>query len=254
MRTRSFALTLLITGACALTGCEGTGEQDDLAQAQACLDAVPASNPAAADACLPFVTSYSSPRANALKCSIYMTSGGLIEDKIVRAYQSLKNSGATNKEANFMAALSLTVPTVTAAYAKAQAGNEFCKASGSPGMIYVGAAVLAGTYLNKVIEGVTGGAVDTSDPAAVQAKVQDMLNDCTGPTPDARCADDLPVLGATVVTLADAYCADASANEEVCSTVESTVQSAGSDPAKVGKALFCYLDKKTYDASLDRCL
>lgn len=244
---------LLIAGTLALTSCEGTGEQDDLAQAQACLDNVSPSNPQAAQACLQFVSGYSSARANVLKCSIYMTSAGLTEDKIVQAYTSLRTSTATNKEANFMAALSLNLPTIDAAYDTVSTGNAYCKISGSSGMVFVGAAVLAGTYLNKVIASVTGSGVDASDPSAVQNKVQSMLADCTSATPSSACTTDLPTLGNTVLTLSSAYCSSSSANQDVCTPVNDAVQNAGSDPAKIGKALYCYLDKKTYNSSLDMC-
>ena len=244
---------LMLGGALALTSCEGTGEQDDLAQAQSCLDGVSSSNPQAAEGCLKYVSGYTSARANGLKCSIYMTAAGLTEDKLVQAYSSLKNSGSANKEANFMAALSLTLPTIDDAYDKTVVGNEFCKISGSPGMVYVGAAVVAGTYLNKVIADLTGSGVNPNDPASIEAKVQTMLTDCTAPTPPASCTANLPTLGQTVLTLSGAYCANASANQDVCGTIDSAVQSAGSDPAKVGQALYCYLDQKTYNASLDIC-
>lgn len=112
-------------------------EQDDLAKAQDCLDKVDQSNPTSADACLQYVAKYDSQQAQILKCSIYMTSGGLVENKIVAAYKALKEDGQTNKHATYMAILSLDQPTAVAALPKAKAANLYCQASGVPGLMYL---------------------------------------------------------------------------------------------------------------------
>ena len=259
MIIKSFKFTMLATGvltaALSLTACEKSGgENEDLASAQSCLDQVPQNNPASAAACLPLVEGYDSAAANALKCSIYMTSGGLIESKIVNAYNALKNGGDANKEATFMALLSLDVPDVTSAYRTAVTGNQFCKVSTSKGLVFVGATIVAGTYLAKVIKESTGSAINMNDPAGVAAAVQTMLATCSSASPDPACSTDVTTLGATTVALADAYCGNSSADQAVCGKINAAVVAANGDDAKVGKALYCYLAQKSYDAATDACV
>lgn len=231
--------------------CTKNSESDDLAKAQKCLDEVPQSNPAAADGCLQYVSKHDSQQANILKCSIYMTSGGLVENKVVKAYTALKDSTQTNKEAAFMTVLSLDFPNVTEGYTKAVKADGFCQASGVSGLKYISGVIVAGTYMNKIV-----GGVNVDDPASIQASVQAMLDKCA-PTPptviDASCTTDIATLGATVVTLADSYCDNSSADQSVCSQVNSAVAAAGGNTSNVGLALFCYLNKKTFNSTTQQC-
>ncbi len=238
--------------ACAATAvsCKKS-ESDDLAAAQKCLDEVPQSNPEAADSCLQYVEKHDSQQANILKCSIYMTSGGLVENKVVKAYTALKDSAQTNKEAAFMAVLALDRPNVTDGYTKAVKADGYCQASGVSGLKYISGVIVAGTYMNKVI-----GGVNIDDPAQIASAVQIMLDKCapTPPTPiDASCTTDIATLGATVVTLADSYCDKDNADESVCTKVNDAVAAAGGNTSDVGLALFCYLNKKTFNATTHEC-
>lgn len=254
MKKLIFAAIALSLTAAAATSC-AKKENDDLAKAQDCLDHVPQSDPTAADACYAYVEKYTSQQANILKCSIKMTSGGLVENKIVKAYIALKDNTQTNKTAAYMAALALDLPDPSTGYDKAVAANQFCSVSGIPGLVYLSSVIVAGSYMNKAIATLsgTGTGLDISDPASMNAAVTNLLNKCNSNPPDAACTSDLPTLGATVTTVAGSYCAQTNADQSVCSSINSTVDAAGSDPAAVGQALFCYLQNHTYNPATGVC-
>jgi hypothetical protein len=200
-----------------------------------------------------YVQNYNSQQANILKCSIKLTSGGLIESKIVSAYKALKNSTVTNKTAAYMAVLSLDNPQTTG-YTKAVEADGYCKQTGVTGLVYISSVILAGTYMNKVIADLTGSAVNvTDDPSAINSAVTTMLNACTSNPPDSNCTSDLSTLGGTVTTIASSYCTSTSADQSVCSNVNSAVTAAGGDSTQVGQAVFCYLQNKTYNTTTHVC-
>lgn len=243
---------LSFTGALTLSACSQSKESDDLAKAQQCLDEVPQSNPENAESCLQYVSKYDSQQANILKCSIHMTTGGLVENKVLKAYNALKDSTQTNKEAAFMAVLSLDKPNINDGYTRAVTADAYCQASGVSGLKYISGVIVAGSYMNKII-----GGVDITNPSAIETQVQTMLNKCA-PTPptaiDPSCETDIAQLGTTVVTLSDAYCKKADADQSVCTQINGAVASAGGDTTDVGRALFCYLNKKTYNATTNECV
>lgn len=232
-------------------------EQDDLAKGQDCLDNVDENNPTSADACLEFVAKYDSQQAQILKCSIYMTSGGLVENKIVAAYKALKEEGQTNKHATYMAILSLDQPTALLALPKAKAANTFCQASGVPGLMYLSSAILAGTSINATIEDLTGNGIDINDPAGMNTAITNMLNKCTDPTtvsPDLeKCEANLATMGEATVALASSYCDSTEADQDVCAQINGATEAAGNDTSKVGQALLCYLKDLHYDAVSGNC-
>lgn len=248
-----FALVLATT----LVGCNEQ-EQDDLAKAQACLDKVPQSNPTAADECLQYVANYDSQQANILKCSIYTTSGGLVENKVVNAYKALKDDTESNKTAVYMAYLALNLPDVDSAYTKAELADRYCQASGVPGMMYLSKIILSGTTFNYAIKNLPSGAgsgtgIDFNDPAAASAAVQNLLNECTGLTPPASCTNSLNTLGGATVALANQYCSNANADQNVCASINGAVDAAGGDPNQVGQSLFCYLKNLHYNSTTGQC-
>ncbi len=241
-----------------LLSCTSGQEMDDLAKAQKCLDEVPQSSPASADACLQYVEKYSSQQANILKCSIYMTSGGLMESKIVDAYKALKDNTQTNKEAAYMVILSLDKPDVDSGYSKAKNADEFCQASGVSGLRYLSGIIVAGTYMRKVAEAVPGGAaIDLSDPNSVNTVVNNLLQQCApaGSDPDPACFADgeINTLGTAVVNLANSFCGTQGADQAVCSDVRSALEQAGANTADTGQAILCYLSGKTYDPVSQQC-
>lgn len=235
-----------------LVGCKQT-EQDDLAKAQQCLDEVPQSNPEAASACFQYAEKYDSQQADILKCSILMTSGGLIESKVVEAYKILNTQANVNREAGFMSVLALNKPTVNDGYQKAKDADVFCQKSGVPGLKYISGLIVVGSSMAFAINSLPS-PPDFNDPAAVSAATTTLVNNCNA-DPRVDCPIDSPVLATTVATLAQGYCASADPedDDEVCSNLSVAVESANGDSAKIGNALMCYLGNKTYNAALDKC-
>jgi hypothetical protein len=230
-----------------LVSCQKKGEQDDLAKAQACLDAVPVGQPSKADDCLAMVKDYTDQQAMILKCSIVMTSGGLMEDKVIKAYNALKDDSQTNKTAAFMAALCLDNPTIDDGYTKALLADSYCQQTGVSGLKYISGLIVTGTFMNKV-----AGAINISNPTAAQTAITNLVGQCVT-TPAASCTDNLPALGSAVIGLAGSYCAGSNADQNACSQINSAVAAAGSDTTAVGKALICYLNNKTYSPADDQC-
>lgn len=225
-------------------------EMDDLAKAQKCLNEVPQSDPASASGCLQYVEKYTSQQASILKCSILLTSGGLMENKVIQAAEAMEDSsGVTNKEAAFMSILSLDVPTISDGYNKAVQGNEYCQASGIPGLAYIGGLVVAGSYMRLTMQ-TLGITLDINNP---EAAVTALVDQCT--TTPASCAANIEVLGQTVVTLAESYCDTDSADDEICSDINAAVAASGGDTSDIGRALFCYMEtpSRTYNAVTDSC-
>jgi hypothetical protein len=240
----ALALTLSIAG-CAQK------ESDDLAKAQDCLDKVPQSNPSAATACLQYVAKYTSQQANILKCSIYMTSGGLVESKIVKAYNAVEDDSNSNREATFMSVLALDTPNVNDGYNTAVTADTYCQKTGVPGLQYLSGVVKIGSFMAKTIASYS--TVDFSDTDAVKTAVTDLINKCnTDPRP-AECASDLADMGSSVSVLADGYCSSDNADSEVCENITAAMDSSGGNPSEIGDALMCYLGNKTYNNTTKKC-
>ncbi|MGE4130866.1 MAG: hypothetical protein AB7F86_04475 [Bdellovibrionales bacterium] len=254
---RRLVLIVLPLGLClGLAGCNDNSESDDLAKAQACLDEIVEPNYSGADACLTYVEKYSSQQANILKCSIYMTSGGLMETKIVKAYSTLKDSTITdsNRKMAFMAILSLDQPNLTSGLTKAENANTYCQATDIPGLQYLSGVILAGTGLNKTIETVAGTTLSGSSSLTdINNAVTTMLGDCGSTSPSANCDANLSTVGTAVATLSTTYCATDGADGEICDQVKDAVSAAGSNATNLGQAMVCYLNGKTYNAATGGC-
>jgi len=252
----------LIVGSLGLVSCEQAQESDDIAQAQNCLDNVPASNPAAAEACYHYVSKYSSQQANILKCSILMTAGGLIEDKLVKGYEALKDSTIpeANRPAAYMAVLSLDIPNASGGYDKAVAADPFCQATGVPGLKFISGIVLAGSAIAKTLANIPGGVeINTiiDNPTAINNAINTLLDSnpggCTSATPDASCDENLAALGTAVANLSVSYCANEKADADVCDEINEAVAAAGNNATNIGQALLCYLDNKTFNSTTGLC-
>lgn len=239
-----------------LVSCEQAQESDDLAKAQKCLDEVPASNPAAASNCLHHVEKYSSQQANILKCSIHMTSGGLIENKIVKAYEALKGGNITpqNRTAAYMAMLSLDVPNASDGYTKAQLADPFCQATGVPGLRFLSGVIVAGSWMAKSIAALPGNVeigqiID--NPTAISSAINDLLDPATGcnsPAPPAPCdtAEEMSQLGLAVANLSVSYCANEEADASVCEEINQAKEAAGNNSTDIGQAMLCFLKGKGF--------
>jgi hypothetical protein len=247
----ALATILLVTTI--LVSCNSADEQDALAKAQKCLDEVPQSNPPAAEDCMHHIDKYTGQQASIIKCSIKMVSGGLMENKVLRAFDALENDSITNKEAAFMAVMSLDRPNLTAGLAKAQEANVYCQESGVPGLMYLANVIVAGTGIAKIVSDLGGTLTENSTPAEIQAAMNAMLADCTGATPSASCSTNLAVVGTAVATLSTQYCATGDADEGVCKKVNDATAAAGTNATNIGQALLCYMNNKTFNPSTGLC-
>jgi hypothetical protein len=224
-------------------------ETDDLAKAQQCLDKVPQSDPGRATACLPFVAKHTSQQANILKCSIYMTSGGLTENKMVAAYKAVDDKTNNNREATFMSLLALNVPNVLEGYDTAVNADNFCQLTGVPGLQYISGIIKIGSFMAKTI----GSSVNFDNPDAVKAAVSDLISKCNTDPRDAACPTDLSVIGSSASVLAEGYCTADAADSEVCENINAAVDASSGNPNAIGDAMMCYLGNKTYNVTTGKC-
>lgn len=253
MQTKLWPVALIFL-AFGLVSCEQAQESDDLAQAQKCLDEVPSSNPAAASNCLHYVEKYSSQQANILKCSIYMTSGGLIETKIIKAYEALKDSSIpeANRSTAYMAVLSLDVPNAAGGYNKALAADPYCQATGVPGLKFLSGVIVAGSWMAKTMAALPGGVEISTiidNPAAISSAVNDLLSTTTGcnaAVPDPACNQGLAELGTAVANLSVSYCSNEKADAAVCEEINKAKDAAGNNATDIGQALLCFLKDKGF--------
>ena len=240
-------LTLVIT----LTGCK-QDEMDDLAKAQDCLDKVPQTDPTKASACMAYVQKYTSQQANILKCSILMTSGGLVETKIVSAYNAVQNQSNTTREAAFMGILALDKPNVTEGYNTAAQADTYCQLTGVPGLQYISGIVKIGSFMAKTMAAYS--TIDFTDPAAVQTAVNDLITKCNADPRDASCPTDLSSMGSSAAVLADGYCSTDNADSQVCENINAAVDASSGNPNAVGDALMCYLGNKKHNVATAKCV
>lgn len=260
MKFHVFGAALILSSAF-LISCNQGEESDNLALAQQCLDQVPTNDPGAASSCLQYVEKYTSQQANILKCSIYMTSGGLIESKIVKAYQALKDSSIpeANRTAAYMSILSLDVPDASGGYTKALNADTYCQATGVPGLKFISGVVVSGSWLAKTMTALAGSAIDFTDTTAVNNAVNNMLNTNGGcADPDAadvppECAQNLADLGNAVANLSVSYCSNEKADASVCDKINAAKEAAGNNATNVGQALICYLKNKTFNEATGLC-
>lgn len=241
---------LFLVASLFVLGCE---EKDKIAQAQACLDAVPSSSPSQASNCLAYVDGDDSQQADIIRCSALLMSGGLTTQKMVNAYKALSGttgSGATvtNKEAVFISTLVLDNPSLTSGYTTAQQGDVYCQKTQVKGLMYISGLAVMGTMLAKVASDI-GGAF--SNPPT-EAQVNAAISDCVSGSPTSSSCNPTTV-GNVATTVANSYCSSANADQSVCTEVNSAIATSGGNTAKIGNALLCLLKKGTYIPASDSC-
>jgi hypothetical protein len=227
-------------------------EMDDLAKAQKCLDEVPQTAPRTATKCLAYVAKHTSQQANILKCSIYMTSGGLTENKMVAAYKAVDNDANNNREAAFMSLLALDEPSVTEGYPIALEADKYCQLTGVAGLQYISGVIKIGSFMAKTMAAYS--TVNFNDPAAVTTAVNDLITKCNQtPTRDPSCPTDLSDIGSSASALAVGYCSADASDSEVCENINAAVAASNGNPSAVGDAMMCYLGNKTYNLTTGKC-
>lgn len=239
---RLLILTTVFTLVAFISGCN-SDESDNIAKAQECLNAVPQSNPASASKCLQFVEQYDSQQANILKCSIHLTSGGLMEDKVIAAYNALKTTSFSSPNATFLTVMALDVPDNDEGLIKAQKANEFCLKTGVSSIKTVASYILVGSTINALLP-------DNTDPTTGpgQAALAAELNTCA--TTPATPGCDPASIGAAAETIATSYCTTSSADEAICADIDAAIAGSNGSDEEIGEAVYCYLNGGTYAAGV----
>ncbi len=194
------AAVLLSTLAC---------KEESLFDAQACLNRVDENVQADVLACLNGVQNLNSPEANAIKCSILLTAGGITTARMVNAFKQ-QDSGS---ESSMMTDFSFNkYPTPTENKTKATEARDICKLSGEKGLIGISSFSSIGTLLCK-------GALTCSNasPAAVNTLLDDCatLNNCS--------QADKDEIGETVIVMNEVYCSGANTESTECQTLSSAL-------------------------------
>lgn len=238
-----------LAGILASTSCVDK-EMDDLSKAQECLNNVSETSPTSATSCLQYTSGYDSLRANILKCSIYITSGGLVTSRLKAAYQASTDASVTNKEGAYIAYLALDLPDSATGYATAQTALPYCNATGNAGLIFVANIAVMGSWANSLFDTSTGNPIDFSDPSAVDAAIDTVVDSCQTNPPAASC--DPEIIGPAAVAIANAYCSSPSADSNVCATINDAVGTGG-DNDKITQGLMCLLSGKSWDPDTNTC-
>jgi hypothetical protein len=228
MLKKFFGFSVLISSVFFL-GCENK-EKADLVKAQTCLDAATSET---ALTCLDSISGYDTAQANVLKCSIYFYSGGLTTQRLVNAYKQLDTS-STNKEAAFIAALTLTGTSPADGLEKANQANSFCKKSGLSSLIYLGGLSVMGTSLYAVAPGGAFGDLANGvlpSQAEIDAAVDQCLTSC-----------DATTLAGIATTVSTTYCTGSNTTSDVCKKIAES-ETYGSEQ---GTALLCIMNGKTF--------
>ena len=215
----------------ALSGCEDD-ETLALAKAQKCLDSQPATitNFDATEDCADNVLQYNSQQANIIKCGAYLMAGGLDTTRIANAAKTLDDGN--NQEAIYIAALTLNQDGTR----RAGLAYTYCNATGVGAYQYFGSLANMATALANV------GVTFPADPTTIdQTTINNAITNCQLPANQTSCAN---VIADSATTVADAYCDNASADDEVCTEINSAIAGAGGDTTKVADAMLCYMQGK----------
>lgn len=238
---KKLLLITLINGTLfTLTGCEEE-ESNDLAKAQDCLDKI-TSNYNDASNCLSYVAKYDSQQANILKCSIHMVNGGLTTARVGQAYKNLSVNTYTNKEAAFISVLALKS-------GKAAEAQPFCLKSELKGLIYISNLAVMASTMADTLGGVGYDPLNDPTDIPTDSQVTAMITNCQpGGTTGANSCNHTAI-GNAVISIGSSYCATASTTDEVCSQINSAINTSGGDAALVAKKLFCTLNNQTYTST-----
>ena len=225
-----FSKKIIIAGSVVLAvfllgGCE---ESTEVARAQQCLDKIDdtdGTNLAAnSQACIDIVASVDSAGADVIRCSGYFLKGGLTTSRIVESATAM-SAGGSNNEAKMIGALALSDKSV------AQLANTYCAKTGIDGLAYLGSLALMGTTLNSISGAWPAGT--TPDASQIAAA----LNTCkSGGCDDA-------IIGSSIVTLGDSYCAGSQKNSDVCIQLNQAIVSGNGNNALIAQQFWTLLEQ-----------
>ncbi|MEQ1875017.1 MAG: hypothetical protein ABL958_00130 [Bdellovibrionia bacterium] len=203
-----------------LTGCE-TSEDDQINQAQACLDK--SFDATSADACAAKVAGISGSRAAVIRCSASFIGQGFTTQstKFLDAFNALKNKTAgTNSTISMIAYLSFTGSSLTEAQSLANQAVVNCNETGLDGMIMFANMAKLATDL-KALTGIPPGSTPT--PAQLQSQVANLSDEAAGEV---------------AIAVADNYCRDSSTHDaEFCGQFNSATADENMTTSEIGALL-----------------
>lgn len=251
---KRFGLLVMSCLVLGLVACK-SDEADDLARAQDCLDHVSPNNPTDAGKCLQYVKDYNSQQANIIRCSIYMTAGGLVESKVVSAYNFLKSTSgltANNNSALFYSVLALDKPNKADGLKNAQLGDVYCQKTGISSLITISSYIVVGSTLSNLLGETDPNNPNIADPTTTegQTELNNQIQSCASDPWQTKCSPS--VVGPAVVAIADSYCATDAADAKICDEIQGAV-AGGSTPTEVGNAVYCYLNNQKYNPTTALC-
>lgn len=209
-------LTLMILTA----ACE-QGDEDRMAQAQACLDR---STQANVSECELIVSGISGPRAGLIRCSANFITQGFTGAKFANAFTALKtNTSGFNSTLSMMSYLVFTVGAdQTARLSATSVAVQNCTESGLAGMIMFANFARAATILSS-------GLTITPGTSPTPTELRDNLASITSST-DTE-------LGTAVLSISSIYCSSTSSTKDVnfCAMVNSAAASGSA--ASVGSQM-----------------
>lgn len=246
----------LLLMAASLVGCTNSNQKevDALARAQQCLDQVDQSNPSTATNCLNYTTPYNSQRAIQMRCSIYLTAGGLVTSRILSAYNTAQAVSSAEQPAVYAGLLSFAYPTnVNAAYTAALNAQSVCAQSGDAGFAFLSNMAVIGSLANSV-----WGSLNTSTtgidftnltPAAISADIQQAVTYCQQNPSNSTCD---PANVASAVTAAAAvattFCTGntSSTIQNLCNDVNQINSWGTTNSTTITNGIMCELQGKTF--------
>ena len=231
MGTKHFTLKILLTAFLAVpfTACK-KANNDDVAEAQACLDHT---NAAGALSCMDKVAGVNSEAADLVRCSAIMIYESFASPvKIANIATQMQNSSGSGTASSVAIGLLVFSEGSGSSSALDMANQAFsyCLASQSKGMLLLASMALIATTIDSVGGATVAADCDSTAPgysaATCQAAVQTSV-----------CSADTNTLGNTAISAYQQSCSNSSQqNSSVCKQY-STVTNGSTDPATVGASL-----------------
>ncbi|MFZ4402546.1 MAG: hypothetical protein ACOYOK_00450 [Pseudobdellovibrionaceae bacterium] len=230
-------LTLIFLSSCGVK----EKDKDKIGDAQSCLDGATTST---AEACLDKVSGIESASAYNIRCAAKFIREGFADpQKIVTAFETLNNS--SNQLDTFMSLITFTSKAnITLDASNAETTFGYCYQSGAKGSLIIAAFGHLATALYGYLNSINPSGC-SSTPSSTGYPLQTcLLNagslaavvDLASANPSAGASSMQAVLGSIVLTTYRVSCPDGRpANESLCNTLKSSVDSGGSNSGSVGR-------------------
>lgn len=227
-----FQFIILATLSTLLLSCENE-ENNAIAKAQKCLDTA---SQATASSCFTMVAGYDSQKANIIKCSAKFIEGGVDTDRLVTAYKQITDSTAADKTSLYFAYLAFSGGSASSVASEAK---SYCGRTGVDGLVYLSNMAYAATALS-----VAAGGFTLTNATTLATELNTILDQCQDAdlTVDTTCNTAVTQIAEIIPTVADVYCTGGNEDSDICTDINSAVDSYGSN---MGQALLCLLDGKT---------